>query len=658
MSSPSRPVHPFPSSWWPAPDERSESTDGRLLIGRGPIFNRARWILPIVVLLLVVIARTVEVPETPVLLSISDDTETLEQLERAQIPVANLEELARRLGNLGGDLSLVAGPGPVIGDTRLFWISNMHGDRFQIRAELALRTAHAYFWVQNEVETDEKALSRLGRRFDEQIHPNTMSLLGAHSSREDPEIHMLFSSDLGPKLAGYFSPQDLLHPAIGGTSNGLGLLVMNSDLLDEAEEDPASLLAHEFQHLIHWGFDPNESAWIQEGFSELAKRLGGFGTGARELAYLSQPDLQLNSWPLAGDRSGHYGASSLFLTYLHNRFGPMFTVELARHPSNGLEGLDSTLEASGLRDRASQRLLTSEDVVMDWALANYLQPGMGLYSYAADIGIPSVQDTEVIKRCSGRPLNRDVNQYGADYIRVTCTGTLEFEGASGTRLLPTRAKSGEYFFWSNRADQADTKLTRSFDLSGVTGPITLRYWTWFDIEKGWDYLYLLASEDGRDWQFLQTPSGTDKASAGISYGWGYTGVNRRNEWSRQIVDLSRFAGKQVVLRFEYVTDAARTGEGFLIDDLSIPQIGYSTDFEQDSGGWEAEGFVRVRNVLPQSFRLSLIRLDPTLTIERIHLNGTNRAAIPLDDAEQVVLVVMGTARHTRQPAEYKLTLSR
>ena len=41
------------------------------------------------------------------------------------------------------------------------------------------------------------------------------------------------------------------------------------------------------------------------------------------------------------------------------------------------------------------------------------------------------------------------------------------------------------------------------------------------------------------------------------------------------------------MRFEYVTDAAVNGEGLLLDDVSMPQINYSSDFESDDGGWEA-----------------------------------------------------------------------
>ena len=55
------------------------------------------------------------------------------------------------------------------------------------------------------------------------------------------------------------------------------------------------------------------------------------------------------------------------------------------------------------------------------------------------------------------------------------------------------------------------------------------------------------------------------------------------------VDLSKYAGKVVTLSFEYVTDGAVTGEGLILDDMQIPEIGYNTDFEVDSGGWDDTG---------------------------------------------------------------------
>jgi len=37
-----------------------------------------------------------------------------------------------------------------------------------------------------------------------------------------------------------------------------------------------------------------------------------------------------------------------------------------------------------------------------------------------------------------------------------------------------------------------------------------------------------------------------------------------------------------------------------------PAINYSTDFETDDPTWQAAGFARIENTVPQTFRLALI----------------------------------------------------
>ena len=150
---------------------------------------------------------------------------------------------------------------------------------------------------------------------------------------------------------------------------------------------------------------------------------------------------------------------------------------------------------------------------------------------------------------------------------------------------------------------------------------------WYDLETDYDYVFLEASTDGETWEILTTPSGTDEDPSGNSYGWGYNG--QTDDWITEEVDLSQFAGQKVQIRFEYVTDAAVNGEGFLLDDVQIDAINYQSDFEADDGGWEAAGFVRVENILPQTYRLSLIIKGDTTTVTQIPLNPDQTAEIPL-----------------------------
>ena len=242
-------------------------------------------------------------------------------------------------------------------------------------------------------------------------------------------------------------------------------------------------------------------------------------------------------------------------------------------------------------------------------------------------------------------------------IEIDCAGdyTLSFTGSTITRLIPADPNSGKYAFWSNKGDKSDMKLTRDFDFTQVTGPITLKYQTWYDIEEDWDYVYLEVSEDGKSWKIIQTPSSTDTDPSGNSFGWGYTGAT--NQWIEESVDLSEYAGKNISLRFEYVTDDAVNGEGFLLDDVSVEAAGYQSDFEADDGGWTAEGFVRVQNVLPQTFRLALILTNGN-SVEMIPVNQDQTAEIPLSlsTGDKAYLVVSGTTRFTRELGSYQIEI--
>ena len=131
--------------------------------------------------------------------------------------------------------------------------------------------------------------------------------------------------------------------------------------------------------------------------------------------------------------------------------------------------------------------------------------------------------------------------------------------------------------------------------------------------------------------------------------------------SRNQVDLSQFAGKQVSVQFEYITDPAVNGDGFLLDDVIVPAIHYSTDFETVDNSWVADGFARIENAIPQTFRLALVtHAAGGTTVQIIHVAADQSAEIPLsisqNGVQDVTLVVTGTTRFTRELAPYQYSI--
>lgn len=600
-----------------------------------------------------------------------DDTlDTLRILQDTIIPVNDPLDLATRLQGKAGLARTTDPPESFYdtGDQQTFWVLNADNNQnYQVMATLRYVTDHLYLWIQDGVNYDEADLSDLAETFEKHIYPTNRTFFGSEWTPGvdgDPHLYVLYARGLGGNVAGYFSPGDEFPPDVKKFSNGHEMFLMSADKLTLDTKFTYGVLAHEFQHMIQWHHDPNEEAWVSEGFSELAAFLNRFSNGQVEHAFIADPDIQLTTWP--DDQTSthaHYGASFLFMKYFLDRFGEAVTQALVAHPDNGMASIDRVLEEVNIRDSDSSEVIRADDVFADWAVTNYLHDpdtADGRYAYKIFPNAPHASETETISECPSDLLVRDVNQHGSDYIRIVCKGdhVINFEGSLMAEVLPAEPYSGSHFFYSNRGDSSNMTLTGKFDFRDVSGPLTLSYWTWYDIESDYDYLYLTASPDGTKWDILMTPSGTDQDPSGNSYGWGYNGKSGGGPaWIKETVDISQYASQEVQLRFEYITDAAVNGEGFLLDDVSIPEIGYFSDFEEDGGGWEANGFTRIQNILPQSFRLSLIKIGVENQVEHIQLSADNSASIPIsigDDYDQVVLVVSGTSPFTRQKAAYQL----
>ena len=595
--------------------------------------------------------------------------ETLQNLQAINVPNNDPRELAERLKGIQNIPETVPSPGNFkVGDQQTFWVSNVDtNENFQVKAVLRYVTDSAYFWIEDGARYDRDELAALANTFNDQIYPTDREFFGSEWTPgidNDPHIYILYARGIGSSIAGYFSSADSVHPLAHPYSNAHEMFIFNADNTELGEEFTYGVLSHEFQHMIHWYRDRNEEGWLNEGFSELAAFLNGYDPGGFDYVFALNPDLQLNDWPNNSDATTpHYGASFLFLTYFLDRFGEDATKAMVAEPDNGLDSIDKILAATNARDASSGDVLTADDVFADWVITNYTNsPRLedGRYVYQSYTRAPTFQDTEQVVDCQTGWESRTVSQYGTDYINLSCgqNFTLSFQGNSEVGVIPENANSGEYAFWSNKGDESDMTLTHTFDFSAIEAPINLEYATWYDIEKDYDYLYLSASADGQTWQILDTPSCTTVDPSGNSLGCGYTGTT--NEYIQERVDLSQFAGQTVTLRFEYVTDAAVNGEGLLLDDIRIPQIGYSSDFEADAGGWDAQGFVRMQNRLPQTFKVSVLHVNGSPSVETFTIDAAQTISLPINAAapsDSIVLIVSGTTRFTRQEAVYHFKLS-
>ncbi|MCP4542105.1 MAG: hypothetical protein GY832_33695 [Chloroflexi bacterium] len=592
-------------------------------------------------------------------------TETEELLEMAEVPVRDLHDLAIRLRGLPPDTPRTVNPGGSpdypVGTRRVFHVSNVDTDeQFDVEAILEYKTEHVYMWVEEGSRFDSDDLEDAAELFEEHIYSTARAFFGSEWSPgvdNDPHLSILHAGGLGSTIAGYYSSADEFISAVRDDSNQMEMFYINIENVTVNDSFYNGVLAHEFQHMIHWHNDRNEETWMNEGFSELAMYLNGFDVGGSEWTFAGRPDTQLNSWPEGPGAAGaNYGAGYLFTSYFLDRFGSEATQALVAHPENSFASVEAVMDDLGTD-------LTYEDLFADWIVANQLDDPYlsdGRYGYK-DINPPSFE-IEMTHYESDYPVSESstVHQHGTDYIELQGERplVLNFTGSTQIGLVNAVAHSGRYFWWSNRGDDSDMMLTREFDLSDVSDA-TLEFWTWYDIEEDWDYAYVeISSDSGNTWEILTTPSGTPTNPNGNSFGWAYTGRSgggETPEWIQERVDISSYAGQQVIVRFEYLTDDAVNRPGFVLDDIVISEIGYFSDFEDADNQWESAGFIRHANVLPQRWLVQMILFGSETTVERLELdeNQTGEWVIPLDSrTDRAILTISGLAPVTTELGAY------
>jgi immune inhibitor A len=629
-------------------------------------------------------ARTEAIPtlsptrDTPTPLPAGDDT--LNILKNNQVPAGDWRDEAMRLKGVP-DIPVVVSTAPAsyaIGDTTEFYVINADTRESRpLSAQLVYVTENVYFFVEQGVQVNDVDVHRLIDEFQNQTYPTNRAFFGSEwipGVDGDPHLYMLYARGLGKHTQAYCDTASefsrLAHPY----SNEKEIIVLNADASLLNDDYWRSTLAHEFQHLIRWNQNRNAETWINEGSSKLAESINGFDPGSK-MGFLNGPDLQLNAWSdlssSLNEAVGHYDAAYLFMQYFLDRFGPQASQALMANKAIGITAVDSTLTSLGLTDPATGKSLTVDDVFADWAVANFLNDrslAQGQYGYK-DFKEKVPGPTDTITDCPTGKISARVHQFGTRYIEINCRGslTIHFTGAPQVPLVPTQPHTGRYALWSSREDGSDTTLTRSFDLSGVKSA-TLTFWGWWKIETDYDYAYLEVSADGgKNWKILTTPSGTDANPAGSNLGWGYTGCSGGGEtgkgcspqWIHEQVDLSAYAGEKILVRFEYITDAALTYDSLMLDDISVTEINDSCSFEEDTCGWESQGFVRVDNLLPQTFVVQLIHFSGRqVNVEHLPLddNRLGSLSLSLADRDTAYLVISGTAPFTTQEANFELEI--
>ncbi len=526
------------------------------------------------------------------------------------------------------------------------------GSVHSVQATLEVVSEHAYWYVDDTLSVPVEALQASAEAYESSVHPVVTRFFGDiwnPGVDNDPRLTVL-NSDLGANIAGYFDCQNEYTRETHPHSNEREMIFMDPRKTAPGTPDYLGVLAHEFQHAVHWNYDPGEDTWINEGMSETAKDLAGYGADFIGF-FLSNPATQLNHWPEEVGRSApDYGAATLFMLFLAEHYGGNEGLDLlVREPLDGINGVESYLAPYGK---------TFLDVFKDWVVANYLDASEGPYSY----GGRTVRVRDIERMSTFGEKSEVLPQFSARYIDLRLESgdaLVEFQGDSVVSQVATQCRSGRHCWWGNRGDSIDSTLTREFDLSGLS-EATLEFWTWFHIEEDWDYAYVEVSVDeGATWTTLAGAHTTSENPLGNNYGHGFTG--RSEGWVQEKIDLSSYAGQRVLVRFEHITDDSVYTDGFVIDDLAIPQLGFFDDAEGDAG-WDARGFLRIDNKLHQQYVVQVIeqRADGRDVVRQMSIDEDRKGRILVrgfgEQLSNAVIVVSPVTRDTHQLARYTIAV--
>ncbi len=570
-------------------------------------------------------------------------------------PNRDLYELARRLRQrtLQPLPRLAAMPAEDAepGHRREFVLTDLERNiRFTRSAILRHATPRLLLYVEEDQDVPLEDLRRAAGEFENRIYPLETSMFGPDHAGRWTVVHARI-----PGVAGYFSEGDRYPKVVNPFSNEGNMVYMSLLALAPGNRGYLAVLAHEFQHALHSLSDPDEEVWVNEGLSELASDLAGFGTSGFLRLFLQDPDLQLTAWATEPSRGGpYYGAAYLYMRYLHDQYGGEIGLsDLVAETADGEAGVDAFLAR-----RSPGRSFDS--TFLDWVAANALDSPPGPYGY------PKL-DVRIVPRGrleASAPRSEQVHQYGARYYELPENlegARLVFTGTAEARLFPAEPRSGQTVWWSQRGDAIDSTLTREFDLTGLTGA-TLSFWTWYDIEQGYDWAYVEVSTDGgHTWQVLSGRGATSEDLIGNSYGPGYTGSSGTPQpgWVQEAIDLSPFAGQKIRVRFEYVTDEAVNLRGLFLDDIAVPQAGFLDDAEGEDL-WETQGFVRTKNRLAQRFSVRLLYGGDQPVVIDVPLDAgqSGHATIPPRPAgtQRAYVAVAALAPLTLEPAPFTLAV--
>ena len=244
---------------------------------------------------------------------------------------------------------------------------------------------------------------------------------------QDPRVYFLYY-DFDVSSDGFFWGFDQQCDNVAAYhSNECDVVYMNCSDNDPAGSYLLAVLAHEFEHLIHYNYDANEASWVDEGMAELAMWL--YGDPDNISSFNGNPDVSLTTFSGAW---ADYIKTYLWSLYFYERYGGQPAVKaLVAEPLNSIAGYEAVLDDFFYTEDFT-------DVFQDWTVANWLDDpslGDGRFGYVGD-ALPPFNDFLTVTAYPAGPYNGTVNYWATDYVTYQNANGLvaTFDGSDNNKF--------------------------------------------------------------------------------------------------------------------------------------------------------------------------------------------------------------------------------
>ncbi|MDP3444859.1 MAG: FlgD immunoglobulin-like domain containing protein, partial [Ignavibacteria bacterium] len=229
----------------------------------------------------------------------------------------------------------------------------------------------------------------------------------------------------GGYVAGYFQPGNLSLTSANSNKSEFYYLDGVQTLSSGNLTSPLSILAHEFQHMIHFNYDQDEEAFVNESMSMVAEVVNGYPLRSQigSNGYNNETNQSLFTWRTNDNTNvlKDYSRAARYSLYLYEQFGPSVLKGIVQSSLNGINGIN--IGIASVSPPTSRNFIS---ILEDWFIANYLNDRNINSRYGYTNPRASKVSSTVYDNGNVNTTASNVYKYAAQYITYNKGEDLKF----------------------------------------------------------------------------------------------------------------------------------------------------------------------------------------------------------------------------------------